>query len=59
MERSHGEGVVAVKTGKTKVMICGTGLGLLQSSGELPMRCMSYRSRQQQHLLQWLQTLGA
>ena len=25
----------------------------------IPMRCLSYRSRQQQHLLQWLQTLGA
>ena len=26
---------------------------------QIPMRCMSYRSKQQQHLLQWLQTLGA
>ena len=24
----------------------------------IPMRCVPYRSRQQQHLLQWLQTLG-
>ena len=47
-----------VNTGKTKVMICGTGLDLLQSSGEYPCAsCLSYRSRQQQHLLQWLQTL--
>ena len=41
-----------VNAGKTKVMICGTGLNI-------PMRCLSYRSRQQQHLLQWLQSLGA
>ena len=47
-----------VNAGKTKVMICGTGLDLLQSSGEYPC-AVSYRSRQQQHLLQWLQTLGA
>ena len=26
-----------VSAGKTKVMICGTGLGLLQSSGEYPL----------------------
>ena len=45
-----------VNAGKTKVMICGTGLDLLQSSGEYP--CAVCR-RQQQHLLQWLQTLGA
>ena len=25
----------------------------------IPMRCLSCRSRQQQHLLQWLQTLSA
>ena len=31
MERSHGEEGVEEKT---KVMICGTGLDLLQSSGE-------------------------
>ena len=47
-----------VNAGKTKVMICGTGLDLLQSSGKYPCP-VSYRSRQQQHLLQWLQTLGA
>ena len=43
-----------VNAGKTKVMICGTGLDL-----RIPMGCLSYRSRQQQHPLQWLQTLGA
>ena len=47
-----------VNAGKTKVMICGTGLDFLQFR-QIPMRCLSYRSRQQQHLLQWLQTLGA
>ena len=48
-----------VIAGKTKVMICATGLELLQSSGQYPCAFLSYRSRQQQHLLQWLQTLGA
>ena len=27
---------LGVNAGKTKIMICGTGLGLLQSSGEFP-----------------------
>ena len=49
-----------VNVGKTKVMICGTGLDLLQSSGEYPCAvCRTGVRRQQQHLLQWLQTLGA
>ena len=26
---------------------------------QIPMHCLLYRSRQQQHLMQWLQTLGA
>ena len=43
-----------VNGGKTKVVICGTGL-----FRGIPMHYLSYRSRQQQHLLQWLQTLGA
>ena len=47
---------LGVNAGKTKVMICGTCLDLLQSSGEYPCAVL-YRSRQ--HLLQWLQTLGA
>ena len=34
MERSHGEEGVEGKTGKTKIMIYGTGLELLQSLGE-------------------------
>ena len=33
--------------------------GPLAEFRRIPMRCLSYRSRQQQHLLQWLQTLGA
>ena len=41
-----------VNAGKTK--ICGTGLDLLQSSGEFPMCCLSHWSGQQQHLLQRL-----
>ena len=31
-----------VNTGKTNVMICGTGLDLLQSSGEYPCRSIYY-----------------
>ena len=47
-----------VNAGKTKIMICGSGLDLLQSSGEFPC-AVSHWSGQQQHLLQWLQALGA
>ena len=36
MERSHGEKGLRVNAGKTKVMFCGTGLDLLQSSGQYP-----------------------
>ena len=36
MERSHRKKGFKVNAGKTKVMICGTGLDLLQSSGEYP-----------------------
>ena len=45
-----------VNAGKMKIMICGTGLDLLQHSGEF--LCAVW-SGQQQHLLQWLQALGA
>ena len=34
MQRSHGEEDVEGNSGKTKIMICGTGLELLQSSDE-------------------------
>ena len=33
--------------------------GPLAEFRQIPMRCLSYRSRQQQHLMQCLQTLGA
>ena len=47
-----------VNAGKTKIMICGKGLNLLQNSGEFP--CAVCRTGgQQQHLLQWMQALGA
>ena len=36
MERSNGEKRLRVNAGKTKIMICGTGLDLLQSSGKFP-----------------------
>ena len=36
MERSNGGERAESKSGKTKIMICGTGLDLLQSSGEFP-----------------------
>ena len=49
----HGKKQWRRKNWKTKIMICGTGLDLLQSSGK------SHWSGHQQHLLQWLQALGA
>ena len=52
------EKVLKVSAGKTKIMICGTGLDLLQSSG-VSMRRLSHWSGQQQYLLQRLQALGA
>ena len=42
-----------VNAGKTKIMICGTGLDLLQSR-RVSMCCLSHWSGQQQHLLQEL-----
>ena len=36
MERSNGGKGLRINAGKTKIMICGTGLDLLQSSGEFP-----------------------
>ena len=52
MERSHGGGVEG-KCRKDNGHDLQSGLDLLQSSDELP--CAVW---QQQHLLQWLQTLG-
>ena len=42
-----------VNAGKTKIMICGSGLDLLQSSGKFPC-AVSHWSGQQQHLLHWV-----
>ena len=36
LERSDGEESTERKCRKTKIMVCGTGLDLLQSSGEFP-----------------------
>ena len=56
MKRSHGKEGVEDKCRKDKinVMMCCTGLDLLQSSGEYP--CTVCRTGV---LLQWLETLGA
>ena len=49
-----------VNAGKTKVMHdLWYRPGPLAEFRRIPMQCLSYRNRQQQHLLQWLQTLGA
>ena len=49
-----------VNAEKTKVMICGKGLhGPLADFRQIPMCCMSYRCRQQQHLMQWLQVVAS
>ena len=47
-----------VNAGKTKIMICGTGLDSyrVQESFHAPSVTLE---GQQQHLLQWLQALGA
>ena len=50
---------VRVNIEKTKLMICGTGLNLLQSSGEFPTCHLPHWSRQQQHSMQWLQAPGS
>ena len=42
-----------VNAGKTKIMICGTGLAPAEFR-RVPMRCLSHWSGQQQHLLQRL-----
>ena len=61
MERSHGEEGVGGKCRKDKGHDLWYRPGPLAEFRRIPMRCLSYRrrSRQQQHLLQWLQTLGA
>ena len=46
-----------VNKGKTKIIICGTGLDLLQCSDKFP--CAICRCRQQQYSMQRMQALGA
>ena len=58
-ERSHGEEGIEGKCRKDKGHDLWYRPGPLAEFRRIPMRCLSYRSRQQQHLLQWLQTLGA
>ena len=58
MERGHGEEGVEGKCRKYKCHDLWYRPGPLAEFGGIPMRCLSYRSGQQQHLLQWLQTLG-
>ena len=58
MERSHGEGVEG-KCRKDKGHDLWYRSGPLAEFRRIPMRSLSYRSRQQQYLLLWLQTLGA
>ena len=59
MERSHGEEGVVGKSRKGKGHNLWYRPGPLAEFRRIPMGCLSDRSRQQQHLLQWLQTLGA
>ena len=59
MERSHGEEGVEGKCRKDKGHDLWNRPGPLAELRPIPMRCLSYRSRQQQHLLQWLQTFCA
>ena len=59
MERSHGEERIEGKCRKDKGHDLWYRPGSLAEFRRIPMRCLSYRSRPQQHLLQWLQTLGA
>ena len=58
MKRSHGEGVEG-KCRKDKGHDLWYRPEPLAEFRRIPMRCLSYRSRQQQHQQQWLQTLGA
>ena len=59
LQRSHGEEGVEGKCRKDKGHDLWYRPGPLAEFRQNPMRCLSYRSRQQQHPLQWLQTLGA
>ena len=59
MEKSHGEEGVEGECRKDKGHDLWYWPGPFAEFRRIPMRCLSYRSRQQQHLQQWLQTLGA
>ena len=59
MERSHGEEGIEGKCRKDKDHDLWYRPAPLAEFRTIPMRCLSYRSRQQQHPLRWLQTLGA
>ena len=54
MERSHGEEWVEGKCRKDKGHYLWYRPGPLAEFRRILMHCLSYRSRQQQHLLQWL-----
>ena len=55
MERSHGKEGIEGKCTKDKGHDLWYRPGPLAEFRRIPMRCLSYKSRQQQHLLQWLQ----
>ena len=59
IERSHGEEGVEGKRRKDKDFDLWYKPGPLAEFRRIPMHCLSHRSRQQQHLLQWLQILSA
>ena len=59
MERSHEEEGVEGKCRKDKGQDLRYRPGPFAEFRQKPMCCLSYRSRQQQHLLEWLQNLGA
>ena len=59
MERSHGEEGVEGKCKEDKGHDLWYRPGPPAEFRRIPMRCLSYRSWKQQHLLQWLQNFGA
>ena len=59
MEISHGEEGIEGKCRKDKRHNLWYSPGPLAEFRGITLRCLSYRIRQQQRLLQWLQTSGA
>ena len=60
MEGGYGEEGVKNECKKTKLIVCGTGLELLQSLGEFPCDiCCTGVCRQQKYLMQWMHALDA